>query len=195
MRRRSGIGLHYSKLPPDEVTVVKGIPVTIVARTIFDLAASEGERRIARVMREADVRRLWGQLSILDMLARHPGRRGASVIRRVLTGTGDVRLTRSELEERFLVFLEEVGLPPPETNVRLQVGGVSFEVDCLWRSARVIVELDGYAVHGTGFAFERDRARDRALTGAGWRVIRVTWRQLRDEPRALAADLRALIGY
>src|SRR5436853_134465 len=82
MRRRSGIGLHYSKLPPDEVTVVKGIPVTIVARTIFDLAASEGERHIARVMREADVRRLWGQLSILDMLARHPGRRGASVNRR-----------------------------------------------------------------------------------------------------------------
>jgi hypothetical protein len=32
------------------------------------------------------------------------------------------------------------------------------------------------------------------LALAGWRVIRVTWRQLHDEPEALARDLRALLA-
>ena len=45
----------------------------------------------------------------------------------------------------------------------------------------LIAELDGRAVHGTARAFERDRARDRALSAAGWRVVRITWRQLSEE--------------
>jgi very-short-patch-repair endonuclease len=55
-----------------------------------------------------------------------------------------------------------------------------------------MVELDGFATDGTGQAFERDRARDRALQAAGWRVIRVTWRQLHED-RLLARDLKAVL--
>ncbi len=69
-----------------------------------------------------------------------------------------------------------------------------MEADCVWRSSRVIVELDGRAVHGTAAAFERDRARDRALSAAGWRVVRVTWRQISEEARELAEDLSALLS-
>jgi len=43
--------------------------------------------------------------------------------------------------------------------------------------------------------FEEDRARDRALAIAGWRVIRITWRQLTGEPRTLARDLWELLGH
>jgi very-short-patch-repair endonuclease len=55
------------------------------------------------------------------------------------------------------------------------------------------VELDGRAVHATTAAFGRDRARDRALHAEGWRVIRVTWRQLHDESTAIAADLKKML--
>jgi very-short-patch-repair endonuclease len=48
-------------------------------------------------------------------------------------------------------------------------------------------------VHGTRRAFEEDRERDRVLSVEGWRVVRVTWRQLRDEPASVAADLRSLL--
>jgi very-short-patch-repair endonuclease len=68
------------------------------------------------------------------------------------------------------------------------------EVDCVWRSSRLIAELDGRAIHGTVRAFERDRARDRALGAAGWRVIRITWRQLNQEARELTEDLGAMLG-
>jgi very-short-patch-repair endonuclease len=85
-------------------------------------------------------------------------------------------------------------LPRPEVNAGLEVRGGWLEVDCLWRSSRVIVELDGRAAHATAAAFEHNRARDRALAGAGWHAIRITWRQLHDEPEAVAADLRRLLG-
>jgi very-short-patch-repair endonuclease len=42
-------------------------------------------------------------------------------------------------------------------------------------------------------AFERDRARDRALTAAGWRVARITKRQLDDAPAEIATELRVLL--
>ena len=69
-----------------------------------------------------------------------------------------------------------------------------MEVDCAWPEQRFVVELDGRAVHDTRDAFEADRVRDRRLEAAGWRVIRVTWRQLHDTPGELETDLRRLLG-
>ncbi len=39
-RRRPGLALHTNRLGPDEVTIVEGLPVTTVSRTIADVAAS-----------------------------------------------------------------------------------------------------------------------------------------------------------
>lgn len=87
----------------------------------------------------------------------------------------------------MLALLDDHGLPRPETNTVVE----GFEVDAAWREAKLIVELDGFATHGTRKAFERDRKRDRRLQAAGWRVIRLTWQQLA-EPE-LAAELRTLL--
>lgn len=102
-------------------------------------------------------------------------------------------ITRSELEERFLTLVDRAGLERPQTNVPISVGGEWIEADCVWRDQRLIVELDGRAAHATSRAFERDRARDRALQADGWRVIRVTWKQLHDNPGAVIADLARLL--
>jgi very-short-patch-repair endonuclease len=66
--------------------------------------------------------------------------------------------------------------------------------DFRWTEQRLIVELDGFETHGTRQAFERDRARDRRLMTEGWRVARITQRQLDDGPTQLAAELRALLN-
>ena len=63
----------------------------------------------------------------------------------------------------------------------------------MWREQRLIVELDGYATHGTRQAFERDRIRDRTLAAKGWRTIRLTSRQLA-EPGTLAQELLSWTG-
>ncbi|MGI8904256.1 MAG: endonuclease domain-containing protein [Solirubrobacteraceae bacterium] len=68
-----------------------------------------------------------------------------------------------------------------------------YEVDFLWPRQRLVVEVDGFALHGHRGAFERDRRKDMAFVAAGQRVIRVTWRQIVEDPFAVVAGLaRAL---
>jgi very-short-patch-repair endonuclease len=81
-------------------------------------------------------------------------------------------------------------LPQPLINVRI----AGHEVDICWPDHRLIVEADGRRTHGTPQAFERDRQRDLELALAGWRVVRITWRQLIESPEQVVAMLRKLLG-
>lgn len=192
-RSRGSIHRHFAVLPPDEVTTERGIPVTSVPRTLFDLAAVSPVDVVEHALRESEYRRLHDRLSLPDLLARYPGRRGSTRVRECLRRRRDLPAgrARSWLELEFLPFLRRNGLPRPRLNVWLQVGGRSMQVDCLW-PGRVVVELDGFAGHGTRVAFREDRARDRRLRVAGYGVTRIAPEQLEDEPEEIAADLRAL---
>jgi hypothetical protein len=190
-----GIEIHQSELAADEVTTLHGIPVTTLPRTLLDLAAVLSRTEVLRSVNEAEFHGLTDPLSLADLVARYPGRRGVATIKAILEELefgGNV--TRSELESRFLAFMQAADLPPPEVNVRLLVAGRWFECDCVWRAQRLVVELDGQAAHATRVAFERDRARDRTLHAAGWRVVRITWRQLHDQRPSIAADLRRMLN-
>jgi very-short-patch-repair endonuclease len=68
------------------------------------------------------------------------------------------------------------------------------EVDFLWRAERLIAETDRRQSHGTRQAFERDRRRDQLLLRAGWRVVRLTGRQVMHAPSEVADTLRALLA-
>ena len=125
---------------------------------------------------------------------RHRGRRGTANLKAAMKEGLRPAVTKSELERRFLAFVEQAGLPRPRINLRLQIGGDWLEVDCAWPDQRLIVELDSRAYHHTTAAFERDRRRDRQLQVAGWRAIRVTDRALREEAEALRAELAALLS-
>ncbi len=133
-------------------------------------------------------------LSVVDLLERYPGRRGSVALRAILAEEAHTRgITRKELEERFTAILGATDLPRPRRNADLAVGKRFFEVDCLWQAQRLIVELDGGSVHGTWRTSERDREKDRLLQVDGWQVVRITWRQLRDDAPAVIADLRRLL--
>jgi very-short-patch-repair endonuclease len=191
---RAPIVAHHFALRDDEWTVVDGIPVTTVPRTVLDFAAVGSRRAVERALNEVEVQRLTDPLSIPDLLARYPRRRGTAVLRGLLAeGAGAGGITKSDFEERFVSLVDSHGLPRPRFNADVFVAGRFFSVDCLWPDARLIVELDGRAVHGTRQAFEADRERDRLLMVDGWKVIRVTWRQLRDDEARIAADLRAAL--
>jgi len=196
-RRHGGLGIelfHCARLREDEVTKHEGIPVTTVSRTLLDLAAVLPPQRLERALREAEVRRLGDPSSLGALLERHPRRRGTAALRAILASgrLGD-GVTRSELEERFLAVLDAHALPRPQINAYVRTRGRLLECDCVWWVERLAVELDGHAAHSPRTAFERDRARDRALSAAGWRVLRITWRQLHREAEAVAGDLRTLL--
>jgi very-short-patch-repair endonuclease len=98
--------------------------------------------------------------------------------------------TRSDLEERMLSLCHSCRLPTPEVNVAVE----GHERDFGWPQARLIVETDGWRAHGTRSAFERDRRRDADLVAAGWRVLRITHRQLETEPAWVARRLPAALA-
>ena len=190
--RRPGIDTHRITLPDDEVTIEAGIPVTTPARTLLDLGAVLTEQHLERAFQEAEVRRLTSPTSLDALLERYGGRRGTRSIRRVLADHhhNGRAIPTSILERRLLTLLELHGLPRPTINHR----GDHGELDATWSGHRLIVECDGFATHGTRKAFEADRARDRELVFAGWRVVRLTWRQLTHEPDTIARQLATLLN-
>jgi hypothetical protein len=194
-RSSATIRRHYAVLPPDEIGIKDGIPVTSAARAVLDLAADRGEASAESALREMEYLGIYGPLSLPSLLERHPRHRGKEIVERCLTRLADDPggRIRSTLEETFLPFLDAQKIPRPRLNPWLSLDNDRFQVDCLWENSKLIGELDGFRSHGTKRAFRKDRRRDRRLSASGYRVVRITEDQLRHEPSAVAADLLALI--
>jgi very-short-patch-repair endonuclease len=186
--KRSGIRVHRSRrLNSHEVSVCDGVPVTSVARTLLDLADVVTPQDLKRAIDEAEYRGKLDLAALIAIVEGNPGRRGGRVL---ALAQGPPALTRSEFEQRFLSFCRRHRLPTPAVGARIE----GFEVDFVWPDASLVVETDGLAAHRTRHAMERDRVRDRRLLLAGYRTVRLTVRALRDEPKVVAADLRALLS-
>jgi hypothetical protein len=196
-RERPGIDVHCSlTLTPDDITIVDGIPVTTVARTALDLAAVVSRRHAERALDQAEAERLFDLRALTEQLKRNPRHPGAPVLASILaTHTAGSTATWSELEELCLAATRAAGVPPPQVNAFVNPGDgePAIRADFVWRAQRIIVEADGFQTHGTHHAFEDDRRRDQRLTLAGWTVVRVTWRQLCEEPERIAATLIGLL--
>jgi Protein of unknown function (DUF559) len=186
--RRRGIRAHRSKmLAPQDVKLHLGIRLTSPARTALDIAPSLGDRALARVVNEA---RLSGYLrpeDLGELLDRCPTHRGAKRLRPFVEATAGP--TRSEFEDAFVVFAQHFGFPRPEINVHV----AGYEVDALFRSERLIVELDGFEYHRDRRSFERDRDRDVATLVAGFETVRVTWQRLTLKADREAARLHTIL--
>ena len=90
--------------------------------------------------------------------------------------------------------LLEQELAGPRFNFVIALSGRTVIADCAWPDRRLIVELDGHAVHSRLEQIDADKERDRDLMAAGWHVIRVTWRHLHTGRRKPARDLEYLLA-
>jgi very-short-patch-repair endonuclease len=185
-RRLEGVRLHRVRdLRADEVTLLDGIPITTPARTLLDIAETETGRVVEQAYATALRMRLVTLETMRDMVERHPTHRGAPRWRRLLTEHGAPAFTRSEAEERLLDIIRCAQLPRAELNEQV----LGHEVDFVWRDARVVAEVDGYAFHSSAHSFAADRRRDAELTAAGYRVLRFTWADLTDSRLATVVRL------
>jgi hypothetical protein len=177
-----------------DTDVCDGIPCVSVARIVLDLSERLDDDVVARAITRAEQLRVFDQQAIDELLERNPGARGTLRLQRVLARL-DARSmwTREELERRFLLLCRSSGLPAPLVNASIALDDHTFVPDFLWPVQRLIAETDGYETHRTREAFEGDRRRDQLLDAAGYRTLRFTWRQLRDEPNRVAQTLRAAL--
>jgi very-short-patch-repair endonuclease len=172
-KRQAGLRIHRPRtLEVGMTTRRHGIPVTDPRRTVSDLRQARPSRGGANA---AELRRAMRQAAVLG-LSLGPGTKPER--------------TRSDLEHLFRRICRRGGLPAPEVNV--DVSGL--EVDFLWRDQRVIVETDGYRYHRGRVAFENDRSRDLELRALGFAVIRLSDKQLEEEPDRVSTILRRLFA-
>lgn len=190
MQRREGIWIHRCKLTSRDRATRDGFPVTTVARTLFDLAEVAPFESLKGAAEEADRLKLLRLRELEAVCERGRGRRALRPVRRLLAELGVPDEGRSPLEIRFAEFLREYGIPAPIQNVHV----LDQEVDALWPTAKLVVELDSWEHHGHRASFERDRARDLKLMLAGYRTIRVTHRRLDRERDEIAGQIRALLA-
>jgi very-short-patch-repair endonuclease len=196
-RKIDDIRWHRVRFPrADEIEVRAGIPCTTASRTLVDMAGRTGFGSLRRLVEQAAILRLL-DVDEIDCILARGRRRGAPHLRTLLAGwrgTAERRpRVRSRLEARLLPRLIEEGLPAPRCNVKLCVDGHPLEIDLLWDRQRLIIETDGEETHGTRAAFQRDRRRDQILTAAGYRIARVTWRQVQDEPIAVVNRIARML--
>jgi putative AbiEi antitoxin of type IV toxin-antitoxin system len=188
-RRLEGIKTYRTRhLNAQDRAVCRGIPVTSVARTLVDLAAVLSEEALARACHEAGVRYGLTPNAVAGVLARRPRAKGARTLRRIIEG--EVQVTLSKLESRFVKILREQRFPLPLTN--RPAGG--RRVDCRWPEFQLTVELDSYRFHNTRYAWEQDRRREREARARGDDFRRYTYGDVFEHPKLMLAELHTFFG-
>jgi very-short-patch-repair endonuclease len=197
-RQRAGVTVHQlDDLTPGQVTMVDGIPVTTIARTVIDLAAVCRRSRVAHVVDEllAD-----GCVTVeelcrcFDDVAR-PGKPGVTTLRTLLTAHSPGAVpSKSKLERLLLRVLRNGGLPRPRLQYpfpgRLPGPG---RVDAAYPEAKLVIEADSRRWHTRRKDFAVDRRRDNEATLAGWRTLRFTWSDLTNDPDSVVQAVRSAL--
>jgi hypothetical protein len=188
-RRIEGVRTRRCRhLDAQDVAVCRGVPVTSVARTVVDLAAELSLDALARICHEAGIRYGLTPTAVVAVLERRPRTRGARKLRRVVEG--DVHVTLSKLEARFLKLLRNEGLPLPLTN--RPAGG--RRVDCRWPEHALTVELDGYRFHNSRHSWENDRRREREARARGDDFRRYTYADVFERPALMLRELHSFFN-
>lgn len=191
-RAHPGLTVHRSStLGRHAVTRHVDVPVTTPARTLVDVADALSAHQLQRALGEGYALRIVDRPKLAKAIAAAGPRRGAGRLAALLDEHAlDSTLTRSALEERFLDLCRGAKLPIPRVNAGVE----SLTVDFFWPARGLIAETDGRRYHGHDVAFERDRLRDQRLLGAGYRVVRFTYRQVVRSPESVVATLRKLLA-
>jgi very-short-patch-repair endonuclease len=180
--------VHQMVLPHSDVTVLDGIRVTTVVRTLSDLMLSASRYEAVAALDHALNRGMLDREDLSTMERIMAGRRGV-VHAREWVKQADSR-AESVLETRVRLRCLDGGVPPNDLQVEIGV----YRVDMLWSRGRLIGEADGRSIHDTPGALFHDRERQNALTAAGFAVVRFTWEDTLNPDRVPMIVRRAFQG-
>ncbi len=177
---------HRSRdLLDEELTTVRGIPVTSVPRTLVDCGLTVTERQLENAVHRALHRGLTtiAEISRCYLRISAHGRNGAGPIGELLRAIDpEMAPAESELEVALLAVLRRYGVPEPVRQYEVRAEGQVFRLDLAYPEHRLFLEGDGFGVHGGRTPFEDDRWRQNQLVLAGWWPLRFTWQQVKQQP-------------
>lgn len=190
---KTGVGYRFEQrlVRPDLTTRCFGLRVTVPELTVLDLIDDLGAVAIDEALR----RRAVTLPRLLRALRLTPGRRGNQLRRELLEDSRDEPW--SPLERRAHRLLRAGGIEGWFTNYRIDIGTDTFLLDVALPQVRLGLEFDGARFHDTDDAFHLDRRKDRALSRAGWQIVRFTSQgldDLVDTVRSLCHQRRRILG-
>ena len=194
--RRAFVHVHKTPLGDDEITLIDGVAVTSLARTIADLGRAAplmesvpmGDQALRLGAERADLRR------VLRSMRRWPGVRNA----RTMVDFLDAR-SESPGESASRVRMIQDGIPMPQLQREIfdEDGVFVARVDFAWDEHRTVGEFDGEVKYGALLRPGQSAAdvrkaqdgREAAIRRAGWEVARWGWPQL-GETGEIASRIR-----
>lgn len=180
-----------------EIDIATGLRTACIEHLLISCAASSTRPHRTMLVDEA-LRRGMTTPDILigkahDM--RRPGLKGpARIIRLLASRPPDAPGHRSCLETLVSRTLLAAGLHDWESNVSITTDAGSFEVDIIWRDARVVLEVDS-EYHERPDQVLFDAKKTGALEGAGFEVLRTRYKEIANRPSSFIRRVRnALAG-
>lgn len=174
-----------------------GIPLEPCESMLVRIAGRYGETVAAEVFDECWRRRMCDPERLVAFL-NAPGRgpAGATRIRRIVKERLEwTEVTDSDLETLFLRLAKRYRLVPDRSHVVIYDDEVRVkEIDFVYSGARLAIELDSYKYHGDLDPFDHDRQVDAVLQRLGWRIMRVTWRHLKEDPDRVFNEIRLALA-
>lgn len=184
-RCHDGSRVRRRDLPIADAIERRGLCVTSLPLTALEASVRRGgggaQLMDTALQRHTDLRKLWAAH------LRNKGRYGSPAARILLQAADEG--TRSVAERLFARLLKQAGITGWKANQRV----VGYEVDFLFRAAKIVIEVDGLAFHSDSEAFERDRKKQNALMLAGFQVLRFTWLDLTEYPGRVIAEVKRAI--
>lgn len=177
--------VHASPLPSEDITVVRGLPTTSMARTVVDLCRSLPMERSVPIG-DAALRLGLDPAELQEVMSRCAGWRGMAAARRAVAFLD--RRSESVGESYSRVVFHQLGLPAPQPQFevfdeRAQLVG---RCDFGWEEKRTLGEFDGKVKYGqllkpgqtAGDVVFDEKRREDAMRDLGWSMVRWIWAEL-----------------
>jgi len=185
-KRDMSVVRHFGVVGPCDQATVNGLAVTGLALTAADCLRSLAPLD-ALVVADGALR-AGADPARIDALI---GTARGSVCARAIAGLADPGPESvPETSTRFALLA--AGLPVPQTQVQVDTAHGVYWGDLGYPQWKVLIEYDGKEKYHSTDAFFRERERDEAIVAQGWRLVRLTHKDLRDPARLVRRVVEAL---
>lgn len=197
---KAGVRVHRSDVSDDEITLIGGLRVTSLERTLADLARCE-PYEWGVVAADAVLRRQGDTGVLTEYVERWRGRPGIGRLRAVLAFADPRAESALESMSRVSIVRAGIALPDLQRGIADAAGGWVATADFAWEDQGVVGEADGRGKYlddaDTGTlgadAIMVEKRRDQAILGAGWLPTHWGW-DLATNHQELGRHLRAVFG-
>jgi hypothetical protein len=189
---------HVAPLEPTEVTLLDGVLVTSLARTVVDIARTAPLEQAVVVADSAlDSRDDLTPAALTTALGRAAGWPGVAGARRAIGFAR--RGAQSPGESRSRIAIARAGLPVPQLQFPVQLADSTAITDFGWADRRAVGEFDGEVKYGRllqpgqtpGDVVFAEKVREDAVRALDYGFARWIWDELDDFAPVAARITRA----